>query len=72
MQRLHEGYWLNIRLAEEIEEEDAEFLRKHGLDKESLKKAKAAAKAAARAGRKKWFGIYFEFRIGSFHLTFGN
>ena len=58
MQQLSKGHFLDTALADEIEEEKVEILRKHGLDKESQKKAKAAAKVTARAGRKKWFGIF--------------
>ena len=58
MQQLSKGHWLNTRLVDEIDEKKAELARKHGLDKESLKKKKAAAKVAKRAGRNKWFGIF--------------
>ena len=72
MQQLSKGHFLDIALVEEIDAENAELARKHGLDEESIKKKKAAAKAAKRAGRKKWFGINFEFRVGSVQLKFGN
>ena len=58
MKQLSKGHFLDIALVEEIDAENAELARKHGLDEESLKKKKAAVKAAKRAGRKKWFGIF--------------
>ena len=54
MQEMSKGYFLNTMLVDEIDEEKAEILRKHGLDKESQKRAKAVAKSK----RKKWFGIF--------------
>ena len=54
MKQLSKGYWLNIELAEKIQEEAVERARERGLDKDSRLKAKGTVKAE----RKKWFGIF--------------
>ena len=64
MQQLSKGHWLNTRLVDEIDEKKAELARKHGLDKESLKKKKGRPQKSLKEQGGISGSVFSEFRIG--------